>query len=385
MMKYEAKLIDDVKELQNSFDELNSFAKKFSSKNKYVLSPEYLMEKMAWSKICVVLIFYKNALQAYTAFEIVKSDYEIRFSVKKLFSKCIKQANYIGDTLFTDNTDRDRVFISIIDSILRKHPEIHIVNFNELELESRLHTVLSNHHFPRYKVNNLSVKKEVITRIKVNGLFDDYLSDLKSKSRYTVKKAVKAFTSKSNGDYELKKISKEDEIEYFYTLLDEIFKNTWQAATFGYYNRCKTEDIHLAKISARNNWFRSYLLMFGSKPVAFVLGHQYKNTYFWEEIGFDNNYKEMSPGNALIFFSLKDAMDNDPPEIIHLGYGENLYKKIYGNYVKDATCLVLYRKYTQVHMFVLLQITLNKIYISIYKKLKNSRLEVYIRRILKHR
>jgi len=379
------KIVDTLEEFNRSYSHLMSVISSVVAEHKYSLHPDYLKERMKSANMCVLINYSDEKPDGYMVFEIQYKKLYIMLSVVKLVSITVKQAIFQG-FVYCNNMNRlnDAAYAVIVEFI-RIYPSIKHLNMYELEITSPIYSVLNSRSMDYVKVYNVSAKKEINTFLALNSSFEEYLNGFKKKSRYNLTRNIKLFNEATDGDYELKKFNSESEVTLFYEMLDRIYKKTWQSATFGYCLRGNPIELNLAMVAAQKNWFRSYVLMLHNIPIAYVLGFQYGNSYYWDEIGFDSAYKELSPGSVLTYFSIEDIMSNKPPKYINFGYGENVYKKIYGNLTEPAVNLVLVRSYSIARLFVLIQITVNKLYILTHKVVSALRLDGYIRKILKHR
>ena len=378
-------LIDSLSEFHKHFNEINLFVESASIKHTYKIHPKYITERYKNERLNVVLMYVGTQLSAYIVFNLINSTFDLRLSVKKLFGIKVEQANYVGSIILKHIELEIPVLINAISLVLKTNHLARIINFNEIRLDSDAYKTLISNHVKNCKLFNISEKIDIETELKINTSFEKYLSGFKAKLRYNLNRNVIQFKKSSKGNFEIKKIRQIENISGFYTDLEKVYINTWQAATFGYRPRNTSIETGLSMLAAEQGWFRSYILYLASEPIAYAIGYQYQDTYYLDEIGYDINYKNMTPGNVLIYYAIEDIMTNDVPTVINFGYGENLYKKLYGNTEVPATNVLLVKTNSLMLMFVKLQLFVNVIYRIIYRLLKKYNLDGFFRKILKHR
>ena len=81
---------------------------------------------------------------------------------------------------------------------------------------------------------------------------------------------------------------------------------------------------------AAHGWVRAYVLFVEEKPVASVLGYQYRNTYYYESPAYDSDWQDHSPGTVLLYHTIKNLLEIDPPERFDFGAGYGQYKQVFG-------------------------------------------------------
>jgi hypothetical protein len=354
-------------------------------KHSYRIHPKILLGRYNYDRINVVLQYIENKINAYFVFNLFSASFDLRLSVKKLFGITVEQANYIGSLIFQKTDTMMPPLINALNLILQSNRSVRIINFNEIRLDSDVYETLRANAVNSCKLFTISEKLELETELVINSSFENFINGFKAKSRYTLNRNIKQFSDASKDEFAIKKVTQKKDIANFYQDLDKIYKNTWQAATFGYRQRCSASEISLPMIAAEQGWYRSYILYLDSCPIAFAVGYQYQNTYYLDEIGYDLKYKNMSAGNFLIYSVIEDIMTNNVPQAINFGYGENLYKKIYGNTEVPATNLLLVKENSFALCIVKFQLIINVAYRYLYKMLKKYKLDVYFRKILKHR
>lgn len=378
-------LIDNLAEFSKYADEIQMFIESVPDRHSYKIHPKLLQERFKYENIIIVLQYLDNQINSYIVLNLFNASFDLRLSVKKILGISVEQANYIGSIILKKTGEVDHPLVNALNMLLQNNREVDIINFNEIRLDSEPYDTLTTRVINGCKLFNTSEKLEKETELVIHSSFLDFLNGFKAKSRYTLNRNIKQFRDASNGDFEIKKIINGKDIDKFYQDLEKVYINTWQAATFGSRPRCTSRETAIPRIAAEHGWFRSYMLYLESSPIAFAVGFQYGNTYYLDEIGYDLKYKNMSAGNFLIYSAIEDIMTNNVPQVINFGYGENLYKKIYGNTEVPATNLLLIKNNSLASIVARAQLILNVVYRFIYKVLIKYKLDSFFRKLLKNR
>src|SRR5207237_3609270 len=61
-------------------------------------------------------------------------------------------------------------------------------------------------------------------------------------------------------------------------------------------------------------------------------GIQWEGTFVSEEIGYDPAYADFAPGTVLHFRVLEDLIARNTPAMADFGFGDNVYKQVFGNH-----------------------------------------------------
>jgi hypothetical protein len=165
--------------------------------------------------------------------------------------------------------------------------------------------------------------------------------------------------------------------------INRLMNATWQAKRLGH-----GFDIESCRETSERGWLRSFLLLVGDKPVAFVLGYQApaaqgkgellscpvdkllsessKGTlssatqqpsnlttspgrasgavFHYEQIGHDAAIaKFSSPGTSLLYRLVKRLYERDTPKCVDFGEGEAEYKKALSNHITYTQSVLIVR------------------------------------------
>ncbi len=168
---------------------------------------------------------------------------------------------------------------------------------------------------------------------------DDYWTQqFSGPTRRTLKKKLKKFA------HEIRYFTKSDDVEPFLARAHELSAKSWQGKRLGLRIRNDERERALWGQVARLGAFRSYVLEHEGRPVSFGLGAQWNGHYFFEEMGFDAELADLSPGTVLTARILEDLIARDTPRFFDFGYGDGPYKHYFGNRQTASGPVLLVRR-----------------------------------------
>ena len=237
-----------------------------------------------------------------------------------------------------------------------------------------------------FSLRRTTFKGAIVRQLRLQGSFEDYLQTMKRKTRYNLNRSVKKFIEATGGTARFSTISEPGQVASFLRDLDCVYARSWQARTFGYQPRHTPREEARLLEAARHGWLRSYLLACEQGPVAFVLGFQYDGVYDYHEIGFDSDWRAHSPGNVLNMYLLEDLFARDRPQVLDFGFGENDYKRIFGNHAFEASNIYLLKPgINRGSLLVRSQYRLSRLYTALHTLATRLGLDAWLRKVLKHR
>jgi hypothetical protein len=126
---------------------------------------------------------------------------------------------------------------------------------------------------------------------------------------------------RARGEVKLIRVTEVSEIDGFLKAAYSISEKTRQFKQFGW--SVAARDPRLVKNEllrlARRRWLRSYLLMCGRLPCAFILGDQSASRFRPVAAGIDPAWRSLSVGTILLLQTLEDLFRENSPEFYDLG------------------------------------------------------------------
>ncbi len=186
---------------------------------------------------------------------------------------------------------------------------------------------------------------------------------------------------RKNPEFSFLRITEPEKVETFLSQAHEISSRSWQANVYG--NRVPNDATQKAlfKTLASLGLLRCYLMYSEEKPIAFEIAYQYKNYVYGAEVGFDQSYRKLSPGNLLMYKELEDLFEHDTPRWYDFGEGDAPYKGRFSDTVTNSANIWMMRK-TPKNSFLLGLIKLNaSTEASIHWLLEKSGLKARVRQL----
>jgi hypothetical protein len=129
----------------------------------------------------------------------------------------------------------------------------------------------------------------------------------------------------------LTRVCRPDAVAAFLEQAHEISRRSWQAKRLGVRIHNSPEERHFFEALAARGALRSYLLEQEGRPAAFLVGVQWKDTFVFEETGYDLGLAGVSPGTVLFVRLLEDLVAQDPPRRFDFGSGDGEHKRLFAN------------------------------------------------------
>ena len=346
----------------------------------------HLLLTLVYSETCLrIFLIRKNGVLCCIApFFLMQTRFKLSLGIINLWKLPIRQYKLYGTCLiFSQQAEHQACLDALASSLHDRQKEYDLIYMESLAYSSPLYTLKKP--LSGFKVYPFSAKKNVVRGLRTCNDFSEYLSTFRKKKRYNLKRNVRILSDAVNNDYNMEKVSRPEQVEKFLVAVDYIYERCWQKNAYGSHQHSTAENIAYHQSIARLGWLRSYLLICSGKPAAYIIGYQYKGRYYYEYIGYDQNWSQLSPGTVLTYLMIEDLHRSDRPEILDFGYGENTYKQIFGNYSYEADNTGVVRKGSKMHVVMLVQLALSRLYISVSEILAKTGLDKKARKLLKRR
>ncbi len=171
--------------------------------------------------------------------------------------------------------------------------------------------------------------------------YDDYLKTLRPKKRYNLRRDARKLESEHQARFE--KITEPDQVRSFLDQFEQVYRRSWQGNlhTGRSWNAEVTNRADCYRI-AQLGWLRSYVLKVGDAPIAAVFGCQYEGAYHVRELCFDPKWADCGPGSVLMHLLIEDLYQQNPPQVLDFGPGDEAYKRSFrSNVEQDVAFLYL--------------------------------------------
>ena len=233
----------------------------------------------------------------------------------------------------------------------------------------------------RFQLFLTSPQLEIVHQIRFPPRHDDYMAEHGHETRRKLRRLTRKLIEQKGARWE--RVTAPSQVPKFLERLDEVFRNSWQAKTFGYRPRNTEAERRFLTLMAEHGWLRSYVLLSDDTPIAFELGYQYHNVLYRSDCGFSQEWAEFGPGTALLHLSIEDLFRENPPGVYDFGLGDAAYKRSLANAQRRAASVYLASKWF-CRWLLHGQNALNRFEQSIRALFVTLRIDRLIRKIVKH-
>jgi CelD/BcsL family acetyltransferase involved in cellulose biosynthesis len=160
---------------------------------------------------------------------------------------------------------------------------------------------------------------------------DEYWSKFHSKTRGKIRRKTKLLSG-----CRVERISKPFQISDFLASAQQISRQTWQNDLLGLRIHNDDFELQLFTFLATHDALRAYLVWDDDTPVSFCIGNQYNGVFNCEEVGYNRDYAQKSPGQYLVIRMLEDMYEHERPAVFDFGGGHADYKRMFGTRVTES-------------------------------------------------
>jgi CelD/BcsL family acetyltransferase involved in cellulose biosynthesis len=150
--------------------------------------------------------------------------------------------------------------------------------------------------------------------VEFAGAFKDYLAKFSAKSRSTWQRKVRKFATRSGGALDWRQYRTPAELLEFYGLATELSRKTYQEKMFreSFASTAGSREKVLAL--AERKAVRGYVLFLEGRPVAYVYCDCIGATIVYSLLGYDQDVRDLSPGDVLLFLIIESLLSQDLQE-----------------------------------------------------------------------
>jgi len=236
--------------------------------------------------------------------------YEV--ATHKLFDLPVQEVSLFGATVLGQP---DEPLLRKIFAFISEGAGFDLVNIGEIFTDSPLYRVIKS--LPGFTSWRVMRKEQTRWMIELRGTFDDYVSALRRTAKTRIMRDVRRF-ERAGPQYRV--VERPEDVEAFLREAAEVCALTYQW-NLGYrlFNDERTRE-RLTRF-ARQGTFRGYIASINGKPCAFGWGELAHRTFGFTQTGYDPQYRNISPGTALIMHMMRDLIENTNCEVFDFGSG----------------------------------------------------------------
>jgi Acetyltransferase (GNAT) domain len=222
--------------------------------------------------------------------------------------------------------------------------------------------------------------------VRVVGTFDEYLAKFSSKSRSTLKRKVRKFVEKADGENCFREYREPKEIMEFYDLARQVSRKTYQERLLDFGLPQDAEFCETMKRLAEQGLVRGYVLFFQKRPVAYVYCPVVcSGILLYAYVGYDPEFEDLSPGTVLQYFILEKTFNERKMKLFDFTEGEGPHKSFFGT--DSMLCGNIYLlRWTPLNLlYVLLHILTDELSVASGKALDVLNLRRIVKKFLRTR
>ncbi len=178
--------------------------------------------------------------------------------------------------------------------------------------------------------------------IRMPDSLAEYVAQMGSRSRQSVQYSHRRLLKDMQGEVRCDCFQTEDSIDRFVADAQVISRKTYQWNLLGLGLRDADALRASLRFAAQRGWMRSFILYCKQIPVAFMLGDQQENCYYYDDVGYDPAYAKSSVGSVLQFMVLESLFARaDRPAWFDFSTGYGEHKGRFGNLSRRETNLLV--------------------------------------------
>jgi hypothetical protein len=346
---YKVEVVKSISGLDNVVEKWRTFLEEKAewytfNQDPKVIRLRLLLDKENYSpSICIVQL--NGEIKCIAPCYIHRTSFPLRFSIINIASPSVRLLRvYGGNFVFARNADKNACITAVLGAIKAGKVEFDLVWIQDLAVPGPLWNYFHESNVRKrfsFHMSIISPKMEKRHYLELPTSYEEWLGSLRSKTRQTMQRRTQRFKKQVKLPVELVRVTRPDQVHWFLDQVNYLFPLTWQANVYKKEARNSTQQITGFSEIAANGWLRSYVLMVGEQPIAFLVGYQYAGIYVFEEPGYGPKYTRLGPGSVLNHLMIEDLFQNEPPKVLDFGFGDNQYKRTFGNVVHDECSVYL--------------------------------------------
>ena len=166
--------------------------------------------------------------------------------------------------------------------------------------------------------------------VDLNGSFDDYLKKFTSKSRSTLLRKVRKFSEQPGARWHAYR--NPSELQVFLDLAARVSAKTYQERLMdaGIPTTPEYRE-HVLALAERGSAIGAVLFL-GDAPVSYIFSPAQDGVLLYEYVGFDPEYRELSPGTVLQYYLLQQLFSDREFRIFDFTEGEGQHKAFFATH-----------------------------------------------------
>lgn len=225
------------------------------------------------------------------------------------------------------SAENTRVLVGEVINCL-KHDEADIALFECVPTESALYRL--GLKLPSFLIRDTAPAVQGHEAMKIPTNVDEVYQRMSSDRRIELRRRVRKLQAHAGGAPRIVCYTQLSDIELLFQDVEEVAKKTYQRG-LGAGFADTTPIRRRLELGARQGWLRANVLYLGDRPVAFWIGMLYRGTFVSEYLGYDPEFRKLSPGMVLIMRVIEgfcSRTNGDNVKELDFGLGHAEYKAV---------------------------------------------------------
>jgi CelD/BcsL family acetyltransferase involved in cellulose biosynthesis len=178
--------------------------------------------------------------------------------------------------------------------------------------------------------------------VDLSGSFEQYLKKFSGKSRSTLSRKVRKFNEAPGAEF--RSYSSGPELLEFLRLAYPLSKRTYQERLLDA-GLPDTEEFRASIVRMGDAGYAvGALLLLEGRPVAYLLCPSQAGTLLYEYVGYDPEYRELSPGTVLQYYLLERLFMEKKFQIFDFTEGEGQHKALFATNNTKCADVYIFRR-----------------------------------------
>jgi len=165
--------------------------------------------------------------------------------------------------------------------------------------------------------------------IDLQQTFDEYISKFSSKTRSTIRRKIKKFSAKCDGNLHWRSYRSVSEIKEFYREARKVSSKSYQETLLDSGLPNDSKFIQLMESLSEKDQVRGYLLFDNDCPVAYMYCPIEDNVLLYQFLGYDYEYNKWSVGTILHWLAFEDIFNEKKFKYFDFTEGQSEHKRLY--------------------------------------------------------
>ena len=288
----------------------------------------------------ILIIYLHKKSVAMMVGLIEKKRIKVNISYKLLFGPKLRIMTIIPERIFGKPNFICSHFIvlELVESLKRKETDlVQLENFN---IDSHLFKIAKTK--PGFFCHDFFPETKAHWKTILPGNIDELFTNMGSKQKHEIFRKERRIQKEFDRKITFCCYKKKDEITRLCDDIEKVSRNSFlRIFGFGFINNNVYKNF--LSISAKRGWLRGYLLYTDEMPCAYYICFIFKETFYFRSSGFDERYKNHSPGVVLLKHVLEDIYKHEENiKEIDWGIGDKIFKKHFGNYSSKVGSIYIF-------------------------------------------